>query len=235
MCRSAYAAPSPTQLAAEILTTDGTDFTTASFAITANRLVTMFITAAIPTTGATITAPTVTCHGATWVNAGEIQAGLDPERAHFLYRTMIGSSSASATCAIAFSETLGRMSYSVQEWSGVDTSGTHGSGAIVQVITEDDGGSPCEDTFAAFGSTDNRPVYSARVGSTTAHSPEANWTELSDPTGAENMSHSVGWKDAADDTTVSVTTGSGTCLLVGAEIKAGADGRGAPMMQGIIR
>lgn len=219
---TAWAAPSPTQLAAEILTADQSNYTTTSFAISANTLITFSITGAIGTADP-ITTPTITCHGLTWVSVGTAESGGAAPRKLFLFRSMSGSASGSATCSYDFSgQTQLRSSYTVQEWSGVNTSGTNGSGAVVSsnIQTDVSTANPATVTMNAYANTNNRPFYTMRVGDATAHSPEAGWTELSDPAGAENMTHSAGWKSASDDTSVAVTnSGTSTHLLLAIEIQ----------------
>lgn len=223
----AWAAPSPTQLASAIDQANVSSYTTTAFAVSANTLVTFAITGAL-VTGTGINTPTITCHGATWVLINSQAVG-NPERKLFVFRTLLANPSSSATCGYSFGgQVQGRSSYTVQEWNGVDTSGTNGSGAIVQSVPATGTGTPCTATLAAYGSSDNRPYFTCREGAAEAHTPEGGWIELSDPLPGEGMAHSAIWKNAADDTTPSITfpSGSAPWIAVAVEIKASAGGAG---------
>lgn len=216
----AEAAPAATQLAAEILVADTTSYNTTAFALSANSLVTFTITGALAA-GTGISTPTITCHGATWETVASLEAG-SPARKVFVFGTIVGTSSASTTCAYDFGQTQVRSSYTIQEWIGGDISSV--AGAIVQSTTASGGGTPCTVTLAAYGSADNRAFLTCREGAAETHTPESGWTELSDPTPTESMTHSAIWSTTSADTTPSITFASGTALWIGVGLEVAATG-----------
>lgn len=212
------ATPTPTLLTNDIDTVDRTSYTTGSFAITGNQLVLMSVTGAV--SAGTVNTPTITGHGATWVLVTSTDKAGDTTRKYFLFRTMLGSDSAAATCSISFgAQTNIRCSWAVMQWANVDTSGTNGSGAIVQsAVNSQAPQAALTVTLSAFANSDNRPyaVFAYLENSNTI-TPEAGWTELFEQTSAtEPITIEGMWKNASDDVT---PTGTNAYLGIAVEIK----------------
>src|SRR3989442_2758141 len=128
---AALAAISATDLTAGGASGNPKSATTASIAPGANQLVLAWVAStATPTPGV----PTLSGNGLTWV----IMAGAVGSRIS-LFRAM-GASPTAGPVTIDFgSSTQKSIAWSIVEFSGVDTSGTNGSGAIVRTATGYDG------------------------------------------------------------------------------------------------
>lgn len=113
--------------------TAGTSFTTSSISPTANSLVLLSFLVRNAVSVDPVT-PTVTGAGLTWV---EVNSSLyDPDsstrRKLFVFRALGASPSTGALTIDFGAVTHANITYAIDEFSGVDTSGTNGSGAIVQ-------------------------------------------------------------------------------------------------------
>lgn len=118
-------AVSATQLTAGGTTTDGNSFTTASITPTANRL----ITVVIGLQGSTGTpALSVSGCGLTWVQVDNNPLA-SSTRATAIFRAM-GASPTTGALTISTTNNVTNIFWGVAEWTGMDTSGTNGSGAI---------------------------------------------------------------------------------------------------------
>ena len=109
------------------------------------------------------------------------------------------------------------------EIDGMDTSGSNGSGAIVQSPTavSASNGTSGSVTLSAFGSSDNRPFsfFAHRANEVTTF--ETNWTELGD---VNSNSPSAGsecqWRSDTTDTTATATWGTSSAWgAIAIEIK----------------
>lgn len=204
--------------------TDLTSYTTASHTVTANALILAAVSGSVAS--GTVNTPTLTGHSGTWV-AINSQGMLSPERKLFLFRTMVGSGSTGTVTLDWGAQTQERASWIIVEATGVDTSGTNGSGAIVQSVIGSITDVTLTLTLAAFGSSDNRPFATYRYTQNFNGTPETGWTELADLNGT-TLGHAAMCKSASDDLTASYTYagGSGTQAGVAVEIKAAAGASG---------
>lgn len=137
--------------------TSGTSATTASVTPSANKLQLLSITCRKDTSQPAT--PTISGNGLTWVLINTIyyDTTSGSRKSLWVFRAM-GSSPSSGTITITFGETWTNCNWSLDEASGMDTSGTNGSGAIVQSATnkEDAGdGGILTVTLSAFASTNN--------------------------------------------------------------------------------
>ena len=120
-------------------TTDGTSFSTVnSISPSANRLVLAFI-ATGDTSGAGAAPTGVSGAGLTFTNVGGQQQGSGNQRVD-IFRAMSASPSSGAL-TITYAATTENCGWVIVEFDGVDTSGTNGSGAIVQFKGGTDSGS----------------------------------------------------------------------------------------------
>src|SRR3990167_6411072 len=167
-------------------TGNATSFITASISPGANRLILAFVFGF-----RTITAdatPTLSGNGLTWVNADHRGLGCSNENST-IFRAMGASPSAGAVTIDYGANTHDACVWSIMEFDGVDTSGTNGSCAVVQIVAGN--AATCADTavtatLAAFGSVDNATYFACRwydqtaPGQLTAASPNAGFTEIHD-------------------------------------------------------
>ncbi|HET9667355.1 MAG TPA: hypothetical protein VFP09_11380 [Desertimonas sp.] len=198
---------------------DATSFTTASISPTADRLVLAAIwngaTGANPQ-------PTVTGNGLTWVLVD--QAAYDVSGTFgilHLFRAM-GSSPSSGAVTIDYGATtiLG-CGWSIVEWGGVDTSGTNGSGAIVQSVDAIGTSASADVTLAAFADTDN-PTFAALAQQTAdVETPGAGFTRLGRSATATPVTSITTFYNLNNDTSVDAdwTTATEKWGIIGVEIK----------------
>ena len=206
--------------------TDATSYSTASITPSADQL----ILAAVTSSAASgIAAPTVTGNGLTWVQVASI-ALTDGFRMVTVFRSMGAAPSAGAVTFDFGATTQVRCLWAISEFASVDTTGTNGSGAVVQSATNTAAsGNPATATLAAFGSTDNA-TYGAWAGSfnqTAAQTAGTGFTKIHDvdPT-TENQSLGTEWRNDNDTTVNATWTDSAASGTIGVEIKfsSGAGG-----------
>ena len=181
----ATAAISCSSLTSAASTTDATSYDTASITPTANVLQLLAVTSRTAT--ADIVVPTVTGNSLTWVEVNKVPVSGN-NRSVTVFRSM-GASPTTGVATIDFgAQTQTSAIWSVIECSGVDTSGTNGSGAIVQSDPEDAGGAGTSysNSLAAFGSSSNAGYGAVMHLANEATTPGTDWTELDDDATAEN-------------------------------------------------
>lgn len=205
---------------------DATSFTTASVAYTANRL---YLASVVSHLG---TAPTheVTGTVTAWTLVATVTFNTiaTPNKRISVFRCM---PSTSPTETVALTQSGGTMSnchWSIDEFDGVETAGTNGSGAIGQALTGNaDSGTSLTVALAAFAA--GSAAFGAFAhAANEATTPGASFTELSDTPGTETptTSFETEWRLADADPSASWTTSS-TNGGVGIEIKELAAGGGA--------
>jgi len=140
------------------------------------------------------------------------------------WRALVGSGAATGSIAISLGGTSTGMDAVLLEFSGMDTSGTNGSGAVVQSATNQaTGASALTVTLSAFASASNRPVafFNHRAAEATTEKP--GYTELDDALhSAPAAGAECEWNASTADTTPSASWL--TLAAVGGfalEIKAG--------------
>jgi hypothetical protein len=149
---------------------------------TANRLVLAFV-------GSTLAAslpasPTITGNGLTWVVVQAIGGNTigSPRSRLTLFRAM-GASPSTGAPTISFAGVTQQCCVlSIFELAGVDTSGTDGSGAIIQTVDDSlDAVQVVPLTMAAFASSTNGAVYGVLKDTSSNADPESGWTEIHEP------------------------------------------------------
>lgn len=151
----------------------------------------------------------------------------------------LSASPGSSTGTITFDETQYYADWSVFELAGIDTSGTNGSGAIVQSASNKDvtgSGTAATVTLSSFGSTDNGAVYGTgwtNTGSTIRTcTPDTGWSEVHD-TGTTYAGAAAAaaiesqWRASNDTSATGSWSAPGFILSIAAEIKAVAVGGGS--------
>ncbi len=198
--------------------TNASGFSTGSVAPSANSLELMAIS--ISWAGASVaSAPpvTVTGNNLTWeLVASQIYF---PDgtgnwwNTLYLYRAMGANPSSGSVTVDLGANTFDSAAFSLVEFSNVDTSGSNGSGAVIQSAANNDTGvSAIAVTLGSFSSTGNATygVFGAGDSDATARTftPGTGFTELHD-TGIEYASIGTQWRadnDTSVDTTASALT-----------------------------
>jgi hypothetical protein len=209
----------------ELLTNNSTanaaEYTTSSFTISADKLVLAFV----------VTSDTVapddhvlsSLHG-TWVNIGTTNYNTvaTPLKRVTLWRTM-SATGGSSTLTNKFANAATGCSFNVVEFGNVDTSGSQGAGAVVQV------------GMNAANTTANPTITLAALTGTTnavfagfssplnpfGGTPESGWTEQFDSGYASPSTSTYGtYRIETTDNTVAVTAGSTDWGGIAVEIKA---------------
>jgi hypothetical protein len=195
---------------------DASAYSFASITASNNRLYVVFLSTSIGA-GTAPAATGVSGAGLTFTEIGTpggllYSAGAGVRRMQ-AWRALVGSGATTGSIAISLDGTSTGMDAVLLEFGGVDTSGTNGSGAIVQNATNKaTSATALTVTLAAFGSANNRPVafFNHRVAEVTTEEP--GYTELDDgfhsapAAGAECEWHgstadntpSASWLTAAD-------------------------------------
>jgi len=147
--KAAQGVVTPNHLATACSTAAGSSFTTASISPGANRLVLAWVSDRITTPPT----PTLSGNGLTWVQQGSsITFGTNGR--FTLFRAM-GALPTSGSVTISFSKSVNYACWSIVEYDGVDTSGTNGSGAVVQSVTGTAASTSLTVTLAAFADANN--------------------------------------------------------------------------------
>lgn len=118
--------------------------------------------------------------------------------------------------------------WSIDEFSGIDTSGTNGSGAIVQSVTDrSDTGTSLTVTLAALGSGDNATFGAFAHAANEVTNIGSGFTELADVAGTETPTTSFQTEWKLNDNTVDASwTTSSANAGIAIEIKAATGGGG---------
>jgi hypothetical protein len=143
-------------------TANASSGTTASIVSTGNRLQLMSVHGAFSSSPGASQTLSITDSETTWALVNTQGTYIDATNYwlfSYLYRAMPASTTASRTISITSAgNTFAELSWSIEEFDSVDTTGTYGSGAIVQsaVAQVSFGGTlSITATLAAFGSTNN--------------------------------------------------------------------------------
>lgn len=134
---------------------NGKVFTTLSVTPGGNKLVTLAVISEI--NSGVVDAPAVAGNGLTWVEIANVAyATIAAQTARLAFFRAMGASPSSGTIVITFPATVAAVIWSVFEFDGVDTSGSNGSGAVVQSATNRvDSASSLIVTLASFGNSNN--------------------------------------------------------------------------------
>lgn len=173
--------------------------------------------------------PTASGNGLTWVVA---HTEIFTDTATFtgrgtIFRAM-GASPSSGAVTASFGTAVGASAIWTGEATGVDTSGTNGSGAVVQTAEGEGTGTAITATLAAFGDATNNAAFACAFwgGAANNSSPEAGFTGLTELDALTSYGLRAQWRVGQD--TSPATTGSATTdwVMLALEIKAAAGGGG---------
>jgi len=192
--------------------TGGTSVTTASISPGANNLDIVSVQSYF--TGAN-NIPTVTGAGGTWTIIAT-QADATSNRRVTLFRDL-SASPGSGPLTISFGQAANPEAWSVDEFSNTDTTGTHGSGAIVQSVgvTANSTSSGASIPLAALFSAHDATMGYIRINQTSTVSAGAGFTQLSNIVNASDSE--AEW--AIDLTPVTWTWSSQSVVDVGLAIE----------------
>lgn len=218
--------------------TDADSYATSAVVLAANKLILIHIgtnRTAQGSGGTTVqdsTTPTVTLPGgttATLIGAKNWLSGGANSRKHWLFRAMLSSGQSGAiTIAFPASELQNGLIWQVFEASGMDTSGTNGSGAIVQSDeAQADSATSITGGLAAFADPNNAVFYGVVVnGGSASLTPEGGYTELDDRSNTTSsgepidLSAMCAYKATQDTTPNATWTSTRSGGMISVEIKA---------------
>ena len=225
---TAAAAVTQTLLIGSANGTNLSSYTTASITPTANNLVLVWVTNSKASTPDT---PTLTYNGTglTFVQVATVTWGTiaTPLKRTTLFRAM-GASPTAGTITIGFGGvTQTGCLWSVHQFGSVDISGTNGSGAVVQSVTNrvDSPSTALSITLAALGDASNATAggFSNAINSATSISAGDGYTALTGQThNSPATSLRAEWR-ADGSTTVNVTSTSSAIAGIAVEIKSDKD------------
>lgn len=139
-------------------------YTTTSLTPVADTLYVLSVEGRISTGSVQPVCSSVTGAGLTWVQItsfSNMDAAGSDRASVYSFRSM-GTGSAGALTITFSGQTLQRACWTLDEFTGIDTSGTNGSGAIVQDAKVDDGGSTATSasvTLSSFADSVNNVAY----------------------------------------------------------------------------
>jgi len=201
-------------------TTPGTVFVTASVDPQDNALVLVGV-ASKDSSGSDPPAPTLAGNGLTYVQvATVVYDAIGGVRSRLTLFRALGAAPSAGTITISFSASQDECSWSIVHAAKVDTSGTNGSGAIVQSST----GSDLDDAtvlaaLANFAADENRAfVVAAHEGALTM-AEKSTWTQLGIRTSATSIISAHRYDVQDQDASVSTPGSSGAAGAIAVEIK----------------
>ena len=193
-----------------------TTFNTASVSPTANRLILVSIHAYISTGSAQPATPTVTGNGMsggyTLIRAQDVDSSGTDRATLFVFRGMSASPSAGAVTIDFGAVTMTRCQWSIEESdANVDTSGTNGSGAIVQSVggISGSGATSLSINYAPPITTGNSGYSAWGHQVQEGKTPRTDWTELADVTTVTLAAVETQYR-AASDSAGSATWATGS-------------------------
>lgn len=188
-------------------TTDGTVYTTASISPSAYDLVLCHITLQRADSAAPST-PTVTGNGITYdlIDRVDYDIATTSRNTTFLFRGMSASPSSGAI-TITCGETTDQAIWAIDKVTGADTSGTNGSGAIVQSATNVEttgSGNSLTVTLGAFSSTDNATYGAFADDGADDYTEGSGFTKLGYAQITSDLVSQTEWK-STNDTSVDIS------------------------------
>ena len=198
-------------------------YTTASVTPASNRLLLLTVHCYVAAGSVQPTAPTVTGNGLTWVQVGStiVDAAGTDRGTMFLFRAMGASPSAGALTITPSASMKG--TWILDQVDGTDTSGTNGSGAIVQFVAAADTGALATKsvTLAAFGATGNAAYGSLGKQGVEVTAWNNSWTKQVEVTGNSITYAGTGYFLGSTQLTENCTWTTATrCAILAVEIKA---------------
>ena len=183
---------------------------------------------------ATPNQPTLSGNGLTWVAvASVVYDDTGSQKRVTLFRAMGASPSAGALTADFAGQSQSDCTITIDEATGMDTTGTNGSGAIVQSVTNSDktgSGTSLSATLAAFGSGRNGTYGVCAIGNVGTFTPGSGFSTVSSVATASNITLATEYK-TTNDTGVDFSFSVGGELgIIAVEIKCAIP----PMNTGLV-
>lgn len=141
-----------THIETDISDANASSYLTSSKTPTANRL--QIIDVVLSDTNPVL-APSLSGCGLTWISMGGVEYDTAGTRRGVYRFRALGASPTTGQLTITATEAMSGCGWSWAEYDGIDTSGTNGSGAIVQTVTNSGSGTTLSATLAAFGASAN--------------------------------------------------------------------------------
>lgn len=217
-------------------TTNATSYTTASsFTPTDGRLYLFVVVNA--RTGGAADLPTIsTTAGLTVVQIATEPFDTAGVKRVTAFRALVTSGATSGTVTVDFGGvTQQGCALAVSEWTGIDTSGSNGSGAIVSANTvqgESAAGSELTLNYAQAWASGSAGWSGLGLNVNSALNPDASWTELSDTGYSSPVARTGTGYALSEDSSVDFDSDSGSGTRIYAaiilEIKAEAGGGSTP-------
>jgi hypothetical protein len=217
------AAVSFTNLTQSSDTTDQATYTTASITPSSNCLQVALVA---NSTSNTATTPSLSGNGLTWVLATTSAISGTTARRVSAFRTMGGSPSSGEVTISFGGTTQSGAAWNIVEFCSVDTSGTNGSGAVVQVADNNTtSGASLSVPMANFGATNNAAVAGFFTSETGGINPKKSsldaWEEIAEVNfTSPAVSLETQWRPATSTLAKIRWTSSATAGGVALEIKA---------------
>jgi hypothetical protein len=202
-------------------------FTTASISPAPNALITV---AVLGHRGAGVPLPTVTGGGmGAWTQVATVTFATiaAPQKRLTVYRAL-SASPGSGPLTITFPQAVANAQWIVTQWSGVETSGVNGSGAIVQTgSARADAGTGLTVTLAPFADPNNAAygVFGVKKNAL-AVTPGAGFTEIAEQRSGENPPSDLQAERGTNDNTINASWANASAAALGVEIRAGGGGGG---------
>ena len=196
--------------------TDGTTFTTA--AVTPGNNALMYVAVLSMRTTSGVESPTVTGTGITYdlVTYKDVQSGTQRLS---IYRAMVSSGTASAI-SIVHTVSHESCAWAVLQYNNVNTSGTNGSGAIVQWASSGTAsGTSLEVALSALEESGNRTVVAVGLSTNASVTPSASFTERTDNAVASNNG-TLETQDASAEQGCFTTFSSAAAAMIAIEVRS---------------
>jgi hypothetical protein len=229
----AYAPPVSAAVSISLLAStgaaSGTTCVTGSVAPAANSLNLVWA----HSSGVTINQPTVTGNGLTW-DLVTSTANTTSKRM-WLFRAM-GASPTAGAITVTYGTSQDDLLCAAVTATGVDTSGSNGSGAIGETQASNLAAQTSVTlTLSGFSASGNRAVMVAAANSS-ATSTTFEWTSLADTSVSNAGRIATQWKDATDDLSGTMSWGVESATRAGilVEVKAAASGCRGGMLMGRV-
>lgn len=216
----AHAAITVNSLTSGTSSADATTYATSAFTATNNCLVLAGVHSRRASgSGSVVNATIPDAGGLTWEEVAVVEDGVN--RQIIILRSMASSASSSAQTLTFTGETQSQCSWSIAEFCGVDTSGTNGSGAIVQAPTGTTGtGTSSLITLSALTSASNLAYGLTAHAATSATAPGTDFTEIHEQPQAETGSNTQTEYKLNETSVTTSWSGSVSWMALAAEIKA---------------
>lgn len=196
---------------------DLTVYVTSSISPAANKLILAFVVGTDLGFAGPILVNSITGAGLTWVEEKEVQMDTiaSPRQAFACYRAL-GAGATPGALTVTFDGPAAAAQFIVIEFTNCDTTGTNGSGAIVQsVVNVADSGLSITATLAAFQSAVNATVGGFSSGGTTGTvwTPGAGFAEIAETPGAPDRPIMAQFRND-NDTSVDATHSNNSDIAV---------------------